>query len=232
MINSLKETIYGVKNWLLGDLSLGNKKVRSRRVRLNLEQLEERAVPTVVFVPQYQGAIQTNPVAGPNTVVVSNLSDTPAGTDTNTAITTVAQEFTTGSVALNLQSVALDCSGTGGQMSFSLYTNNSGQPGSSLLSLGTITPSGSGDANYKLTTSAFPLAANTAYWVVGNYLGTASWAFTSSTSFSGAGTLGSFAHSTNNGTSWTTFTIANGPYMVAVDATTSQPAYATANASV
>ena len=63
-----------------------------------------------------------------------------------------------------------------------------------MLSLGKLTPTGSGFANYTAT-GGYKLAGNTMYWVVVDYLGAPSWGWTDSASFTGTGMLGGFTNS-------------------------------------
>ena len=151
------------------------------------------------------------------TVVVSNLSQSTFGTDSGVLVA-AGQQFTTGSTTENLQSVTLRLLGSADSLNVSLYSDNAGNPGTSLLSLGSLTPSGSGYANYSLTApSAFSLVASTAYWVVATYNGTPSWAYTYSTSYTGTGSLGNVANSTTGVGSWTTYSGAFEPYQLEVD---------------
>jgi hypothetical protein len=147
------------------------------------------------------GAPDANADSG--SVIVSNLSQSPVGVDLG--LNAAAQAFTTGGTPGTLSDVVLELLGSAGAVSLSLFSNSSGLPGSSLLSLGTLTPTGSGFAPYTATGS-YALAADTTYWVVVDYLGEPSWGYTDSVSFAGTGTLGSFTNSNNGGTTW------NGPY--------------------
>jgi hypothetical protein len=89
------------------------------------------------------------------------------------------------------------------------------------LSLGTLTPTGSGFAPYTAAGS-YALGADTTYWVVVDYLGAPSWGFTDSSSFTGTGTLGSFTSSSDGGATWdgpfTPQEINYEPYLLEVDA--------------
>jgi hypothetical protein len=132
--------------------------------------------------------------------VISNLSQTPAGVD-GVGLNAAAQAFTTGGTPGTLDDVVLELLGTGGAVGVSLFSDRSGLPGSSLLSFGTLTPTGSGFAPYTAAGS-YALAADTTYWVVVDYLGVPSWGFTDSSSFTGTGTLGSFTNSLDGGATW------------------------------
>jgi hypothetical protein len=162
-------------------------------------------------------------VYGGTVVIVGNLTDTPAGVDAET-LTAAAQAFTTGGTAETLQDVVLELLGADneGAVDVSLFSDSSGLPGSSLLSLGELTPTGSGYADYTAT-GTYALAADSTYWVVVDYLGSPSWGFTASAAYTGTGTLGSLANSTNGGTTWLgpfAPTADNEPYLLEVDAAT------------
>jgi len=139
-------------------------------------------------------------------VIVDNLSQPPVGTDVG--LNAAAQQFIVGGTSLTLQDVTLDLIGIPGEVAsvdVSLFSDDSGLPGTSLLSLGELTPSGTGFADYTAS-GTYSLAADTPYWIVVDYLGVPSWGYTNDNTYSGTGTLGTFANSDNGGTSW------NGPY--------------------
>ena len=138
--------------------------------------------------------------------VVTNLANAPFSVDAAPR-NAAAQSFTTGGLAEDLQSVTLKLLGGAGSIDVSVFSNNAGLPGTSLLHLGTLTPAGVGFADYTLIApSGFTLAANTTYWVEGNYIGSPDWAYTNDQTFSGSGKLGNFTNSSDGGATW------NGPY--------------------
>jgi hypothetical protein len=134
--------------------------------------------------------------ASGDSVIVSNLSQTPVGVDSG--LNAAAQSFTTGGTPGTLSDVVLELLSSGGAVSLSLFSDSSGLPGSSLLSLGTLTPTGSGFAPYTAAGS-YALAADTTYWVVVDYLGAPSWGYTDGGAYTGTGTLGSFTNSSDGG---------------------------------
>jgi hypothetical protein len=163
-------------------------------------------------------------VYGGTVAIVDNLTDTPAGVDTG--LNAAAQAFTTGGTAETLQDVVLELLGNedeGGAVDVSLFSDSSGLPGSSLLSLGELTPTGSGYADYTAT-GTYALAADSTYWVVVDYLGSPGWGFTASAAYTGTGTLGSFTNSSNGGTTWlgpySPTEVDFEPYLLEVDAAT------------
>jgi hypothetical protein len=159
--------------------------------------------------------------SGTPIVIVSNLAAPPAGLDIG-GLNAGAQSFTTGGTAATLQDIELDLLGSGGAVDVSLFSDNSGLPGSSLLSLGTLTPTGSGYGDYNAT-GTYALAADSTYWVVVDYLGTPSWGWTDSTAYIGTGTLGTLTNSYDGGTTWNpafppTPPYPSNPYILKVDA--------------
>ena len=165
-------------------------------------------------------------------VIVSNLSQSPSGTDASAHYPNDAQSFTTpGGSNLMLQDVEVVLFGNGGTVLFSLYGNcPGGYPGcaSSPGNLGTVTPAaGSGYETYKFTAS-YTLAPSTTYWLITSNLDPVplpNWAYTSSASYSGTGTLGKTDYSDNGGAVWTSST--HGPFLMQVDATSAAPEPAT-----
>jgi hypothetical protein len=151
-------------------------------------------------------------------IVVTNLAESPNNVDSN--INAAAQSFTTGGLAETLQSVTLKLLGGAGSIDVSIFSDNADLPGTSKLHLGTLTPVGSGFADYTLNVaSSFTLAANTTYWVEGNFNGSPDWAYTFSTTFSGSGTLGNFTNSNDGGATWGgPFPFSDGPYQLQVNA--------------
>lgn len=150
-------------------------------------------------------------------VYVSNLV---AGDDSGVvcdATTWDAAEFTTGGnlSGYNLDSVEIAIDGIwvvdGSGFSLSIYSNNSGLPGSSLGTLsGSSNPSVAG--NYAYTASGISLSPYTSYWIVGNAAtafpnGSFLWGDTTSSAYASSGgwSMNSATRdlSSDNGSSWT-----------------------------
>jgi hypothetical protein len=154
-------------------------------------------------------------------IIADNLSETTVGVD-DSGFAMAAQSFITpnqtellGSVTVKL----LGASDGGGPIAFSLNSDSSDQPGSSLVSLGTATPAGSGYSNYLLNpASSVTLNTNTRYWVVGQYLAAPSWAYTGSTNFNGSGMLSDAGNFPTGNTNWIVFPISEEPYQIQVTA--------------
>jgi hypothetical protein len=154
-------------------------------------------------------------------LIVSNIDHTDAPIPVDPFD---AQAFTAGGANQVLGSVTLrlgDFSGAAQTVTVSLNSDASGQPGESVLALGSIslaadTPS---FADYTVTApSPFTLQANTTYWVVaqtdsGDFV---FWSGTLSTASTGPGTLGPGAVRPDTVARWDTFTSAR--YELEVDA--------------
>jgi len=173
--------------------------------------------------------------AGADTII-STLGNVgmEAGTDVN-AETNAAEEVVMGPQSETLQSVTLDLLAGNGTATVSILndsTSMSNSPGSLALSLGTITPTGSGYALYTLTPpSSLTLTAGTNYWVEVTYDHTVSptapgpWAFAdppppfgTGVPPTGSGTTPYFAISADDGASWAVFaTSVDGPYILQVN---------------
>lgn len=132
--------------------------------------------------------------------VLSNLANAPANNlyvnDQDVSGTryglNVAAGFTTGSTAMQLESVILNmaASAGGGVFTVSLYSNASGLPGSDLgvTFTGSNNPTAAGQYTY--TASTFTLGANTDYWLVASVSHAAPdktffWRYTDDTSAAG-----------------------------------------------
>ena len=139
-------------------------------------------------------------------LIVSNLSQTTAQGNGSTL---TAQSFAVGGVSQTLGSVTLrleNGESVDETVTVHLFSDNSGVPGSSLLTIGSLTiPAGSGFADHTLSAPAFTLQANTTFWLEAES-GTSGlnvqWALTDSTTTTGPGTLGSWAVATSP-PSWT-----------------------------
>jgi len=178
-------------------------------------------------------ALAVPATAGADTII-STLANvgSEAGTDVN-AETNAAQGFIVGSQSELLQSVTLDLKAGNGTATVSILNDNGfDSPGTLALSLGTITPTGSGFAEYTVNApSALTLLSNMTYWVAVAYDHTVSpsnpgpWAFAnplppfgSGIPATGSGTLGPIGFSFDGGATWGTFPSATaGPYIVEVN---------------
>lgn len=161
-----------------------------------------------------------------DSIIVSNLTDIVNGTGTiysSGPPQSYAQEFLTGSSSVTLSSIVVSLGNASGTFTASadLVANNSGLPGSSVLTGFTVPaiPTGS-PANLTFTpTSSVTLSANTDYWFVLSASGSGGdyqWQYTNTLSPS----FPNYAVSNNNGTSWTIGTPA-GPFLL--EATAASP---------
>ena len=166
-------------------------------------------------------------------VVLSNLSDTPAATTFVGSDSWVAQSFITGASTQGylLDSISLSLAAPNSAPSgfeVSIYSNNGGQPGSSVQTLVGSSNPGSGITLYT-SASSLTLSPSTTYWIVtsadtsvasDNYY---KWQYTndsaiaSTNGFSVNLASGTWALSDNSGSSWE---IGSGaPQMFSVSAT-------------
>jgi len=154
------------------------------------------------------------------TVIVSNLTDTVNGTGTiysSGPPQSYAQEFLTGNSSLALSRIIVALGGASGTFTATadLVNNNSGLPGSTVLTGFTVPTIPSGVADLTLTpTSSVTLQANTDYWFVLSASGSGSfqWEYTSTLSSS----FPNYAVSMDNGATWATGTPA-GPFLLEAD---------------
>jgi len=154
-------------------------------------------------------------------VIVSNLSATANGTSTIYASgppQEYAQEFLTGSSSFTLASIVAPIGDATGSFTASaeLVTNNSGQPGTTVLATFTIPaiPTGTPSDLTFTPNSSVVLSANTDYWFVLSATGTTGdykWDYTNTNSPS----LPNYAVSQNSGSSWTVNS--NGPEIIEVN---------------
>ncbi len=163
-------------------------------------------------------------------IIVSNLNQTMNGHSTIYAAgpsQEYAQQFTTGSQSVELGTVfALlgDATGTF-TASAELVTDNSGTPGTTVLTTFTIPtiPSGTTYSDETFTpTSSVMLSANTSYWFILSASGTDTtafyrWGYTDSTSYTGSGSIGEIGVSQDNGSTWTTHPLSYGPEILQVN---------------
>jgi hypothetical protein len=145
-------------------------------------------------------------------LIVSNLSQTQNSLGFNSFL---AQSFTAGGVSQTLGSVTLRLMNDASldkTVTVNLFSDNGGVPGSSLLAIGSVTlPAHTNSfADFALSApSAFPLQANTTYWLEaeGSFSslgvpGAVEWAETDSTTTTGPGTLGNWADTNNPSFGW------------------------------
>jgi hypothetical protein len=110
----------------------------------------------------------------------------------------VAQSFTVGDVSQTLASVTLrlqNQSAADETVTVNLFSNNSGKPGSSLLTFGSVTVPVNffSFTDFMLSApSVFTLQANTTYWLEAETSNGVYWSMTGSTASTGPGTLPSF----------------------------------------
>jgi hypothetical protein len=144
-----------------------------------------------------------------------NLGAATTGTDPVAGFGPLADSFSTGGASVsveNLQFLLEGNPGSGGFFSISLLADNSGAPGSVIVSSGPITDA---DLNTTLTpfgaTCSCGLTADTRYWLqIADAGGTsASWAWSSDTS--GPGVAGEFFSNANG-----VFPNSDGPYQMEV----------------
>jgi hypothetical protein len=159
-----------------------------------------------------------------DTVIVSNLTAIVAGTGTiysSGPPQSYAQEFVTGNSSVVLSSIIVplgDASGTF-TAAADLVADNSGLPGSSVLTLFTVPtiPTGSATDLTFTPTSSVTLKANTDYWFVLSATGSGSyqWQYTNTLSAS----FPNYAVSSSNtmGATWTVGT-PPGPFLLGANA--------------
>ncbi len=159
--------------------------------------------------------MMTTATCGAQTTIVDNLSNThSAQLYASPGQPLLAQEFTTGSLGYDLGNVVISAfdagGGTNAPLGVAIWTGNATQPGSLDATLTGTNPTGTTPADYTFSpTGTVALAANTPYWIVLNYTGTAGsygWVYSLDTSSTGPGTMGGIAF--NNG-SWTYSASAN-----------------------
>ena len=151
---------------LFGFKELAAKGRRKRSVRLNLEALEDRTVPTIVFTPQFgpDSLVSSAPFNSPNNGVMSSAtvylilwgpawSQTPTGTQEN-ANTVINQ---TTAVVNSTQLSILDQYGSNGKATFGgFYIDNSTPP----AGFGVATGSGFTGASFTTAENEITSAIN------------------------------------------------------------------------
>ncbi len=158
-------------------------------------------------------------IAAPVALYDSINGSTASDSDSANNSTWLANQFNTDSASYELNSVVLDFSAAPlGTIAVSIYSDNSGEPGSNL---GTLTNPGSVAAGSNtFTASGIPtLASASSFWVVLRGVGasTANWLYTSDTP-TGFGSSMNTNASGNAGASWAGLT-STSPYMMTVNAT-------------
>ena len=143
-------------------------------------------------------------------VIIDNTAQTPAGNSQIGGGQFDAQEFSTGSQSYSLTSILAQVGGsTSTYTGFAnLVADNGGTPaGGTVLTTFTVPTIGSTFANETFTpnTSGVILAANTNYWFVLGYssgTGQFGWNYAGISTATGPGSLGHYATSFDNGSTW------------------------------
>lgn len=160
-------------------------------------------------------------------VVYNNLGAAASGSDPIYSYGPLANSFTTGADGGTLRGVQALLMNLGpnvvGNVQVNLLSSNGAAPGSTLLSLGSLSSAdiaSSGFQSYSFAaTSAYDLSANTTYWVqiLAADLNAIQWSFTSD--LSGAGVAGESSYSAAFGVSPNASAALDGfgPYQMAVE---------------
>jgi hypothetical protein len=145
-------------------------------------------------------------------LIVGNL-DQPGYSSTDNPF--AAQSFTVGGVSQTLGSVTLRLTNFGfadETVTVNLFSDNGGVPGSSLLTIGSVTvpvtPDGGSYTDFTLSApSAFTLEANTPYWLEAEVPDgfNVNWANTNTTTTTGPGILGNGADAYPQPPNWSLF---------------------------
>ncbi len=144
-------------------------------------------------------------------VIVDNTSQSQVGNGQIGGGQFEGQEFNTGSLSYTLDSIVAQVGGLSGTINgigAQLVQDNGGTPaGGTVLTTFTVPSIGSSFVNEEFdpTTSGVVLAANTNYWFILNYSsgsGTFGWNYAGTQSASGPGSLGAYATSFDNGSTW------------------------------
>ena len=159
-------------------------------------------------------------------IIISNLGDAQNGAGTiyaPPAPQEYAQEFTTGSQSVELGTVIAQLGAASGSFTASaeLVADNSGLPGSTVLTSFTVPSIGTSYSGLTFTpNTSVLLSANTNYWFVLAASGTGSykWGYTDTLNAS----LPNYAVSDNSGSTWTIGTPA-GPFLIQVNSAAAVP---------
>jgi hypothetical protein len=156
-------------------------------------------------------------------IIVSNINATVNGTAGIFSPATPppewqAQEFTTGSQSVTLGTVIVslgDASGTFTPFA-ELVTDDNNKPGSMVLTSFTVPSIGTSFADLTFSpTSSVLLSANTSYWFVLGATGSGPYVYQWQWTNTADPSLSHFAHTENNGASWTSFE--GSPFLIQVN---------------
>ena len=156
----------------------------------------------------------------------NNLGAAPNGADpTGSEWGPLADSFSTGSTAFDLNSLTVALSGTAstGTTTAYLLSDSSTTPGSVLEEIGSISEAGLSTAPgfYNLSTS-YVLSPDTRYWIeLTSDDNSADWDWSFDTS--GTGVAGEFLANFQGGSAWFVFPDDNGPYQMEVAGTNEVP---------
>jgi len=164
--------------------------------------------------------------------IVNNLSQPNTGFDPVNGTTWQADAFQIDNNTYTLSSATLRLVSTrpNGLVTVDIYSNTAGnKPGAPLFSLGNTPLTTTVTDIPLLATSSFTLQPNTIYWIVAhtpNQDNPVGWGASSSTGYTGVGTIpvdNAWATSGDSGVTWTTHPLAQGPDQFRVVATTPEP---------
>ena len=164
--------------------------------------------------------------------IVNNLSQPNTGFDPVNGTTWQADAFQIDNNTYTLSSATLRLVSTrpNGLITVDIYSNTAAnKPGAPLFSLGSTALTTTITDVSLPATSSFTLQPNTTYWLVAHTAGQDNpigWGATSSTTYTGVGTIpadNAWATSGDSGVTWTTHPLAQGPDQFRVVATTPEP---------
>ncbi|WP_295951625.1 PEP-CTERM sorting domain-containing protein [Rhodoferax sp.] len=160
-------------------------------------------------------------------LVYNNLGAAPSGSDPIYGYGPLANSFTTGAEGGTLRGVQALLMNLGpdvvGNVQVNLLASNGAAPGSTLLSLGSLSSAdiaSSGFQAYSFApTSAFDLAANTTYWlqILAADVNAIQWAFASDLSFTGVAGESSYSAAFGVSPNASAALDGFGPYQMAVE---------------
>jgi hypothetical protein len=139
----------------------------------------------------------------------SNLTNTSSGTESATGSTWLTASFGTGSSAATLDTISLLlASSSVGMAEVDLYSDGLLAPGSLVAQLTAPPTYSSTLANTNFTATGVTLSADTTYWIVLKALsGAFNWSWTNDNAGTGTGYQGVWGASTDNGSTWFTYTV-------------------------
>lgn len=188
-----------------------------------LPPLMRRASLCLAFTTLFTSALPAAQAA----MVYNNLGAATSGSDPVYSYGPLANSFTTGADGGTLKGVQTLLVNLGpdvvGTLQVNLLANNGAAPGSTLLSLGSLSTAdiaSSGFQAYSFApTSAFDLAANTTYWVeiLAANVNAIQWAFASDLSFPGVAGASSYSAAFGVSPNASAALDGFGPYQMAVE---------------